>query len=70
MEDHYGNSIQVSSDNSKKDSWAGMWEQMGIDIYGVAKDDMFGSAIAMSRDGLILAVGAQFSGQVFVFQCS
>ncbi|XOV68573.1 MAG: T9SS type A sorting domain-containing protein [Fluviicola sp.] len=34
------------------------WTQKGADIYGQASQDLFGSSIAMSQDGFIMAVGA------------
>jgi hypothetical protein len=34
------------------------WTQKGADIYGQASQDLFGSSIAMSQDGFVMAVGA------------
>jgi VCBS repeat-containing protein len=37
------------------------WNQLGSDIYGEADGDYSGTSVAMSRDGLTLAIGAQFN---------
>lgn len=39
------------------------FQQRGNNIYGVAKDDWFGSSVALSGDGLILAIGAKHNGK-------
>ena len=54
---------------------SGVWTQVGIDIYGEATDDQFGFAVAMSADGLSVAIGgktndgaANNAGHVRVYQ--
>jgi hypothetical protein len=37
---------------------SGTWTQMGGDLVGAANDDFFGTSVALSSDGLTLAVGA------------
>jgi hypothetical protein len=39
----------------------GAWTQIGSDIHGEAAGDYFGTAVDLSEDGLILAVGAPFN---------
>lgn len=53
----------------------GSWTQIGQDLEGDEEGDIFGSAISLSDDGTIMAVGAlynstngAFSGQVRIFQ--
>ena len=54
----------------------GQWMQLGDDIDGVAEEDQFGWSVALSEDGMVLAVGADEyngvnganSGQLRVFQ--
>jgi hypothetical protein len=36
----------------------GTWNLVGLPLYGLAVDDFFGTAVALSDDGLTLAVGA------------
>ena len=36
------------------------WSQMGSDINGVGQTDMFGRAVSLSDNGLILAIGALY----------
>ena len=57
------------------DRWSKEFVQLGQDLYGEAARDEFGTAMALSSDGTILAVGAvkndqggTNSGQVRVFQ--
>lgn len=49
----------------------GSWTQKGSTLTGAANGDYFGHALALSADGLTLAVGAPFNssnrGQVFVY---
>jgi len=52
-----------------------IWEQLGEDIDGEAKNDEFGTSVAMSGDGARIAIGAphnnvngRFSGHVRVYQ--
>jgi hypothetical protein len=40
---------------------AGSWSQLGSDLNGEAAGDYFGTAVALSEDGLTLAVGAPFN---------
>ena len=40
---------------------SGAWTQLGTDIVGEATGDYFGTAVSLSADGLILAVGAPFN---------
>ncbi|WP_426431907.1 T9SS type A sorting domain-containing protein [Winogradskyella sp. HB-48] len=54
---------------------SGNWIQKGNDINGIAENDFFGSAVSLSSNGLILAVGAEGnngngndSGHVRVFE--
>ena len=55
---------------------ANIWEQIGLDLFGDAQGDNFGfTGISLSKDGTILAVGAQGnddngidSGQVRIFE--
>ncbi|MBN2776109.1 MAG: T9SS type A sorting domain-containing protein [Bacteroidales bacterium] len=53
----------------------GTWVQVGSDINGTAPEDLFGSAVSLSNDGTVLAIGAYNndsngtnSGHVKVFQ--
>jgi Secretion system C-terminal sorting domain/FG-GAP repeat len=36
------------------------WKQKGLDLYGEAVEDIFGSSLSMSSDGNILSVGAPY----------
>ena len=55
---------------------AHIWEQIGIDLFGDAPGDSFGfTGLSLSKDGSIMAVGAQFnddngtdSGHVRIFE--
>ena len=50
---------------------SGSWTQIGSTLTGVANGDYFGQGLALSADGLTVAVGAPFNGssrgQVFVY---
>jgi hypothetical protein len=50
---------------------SGSWTQIGSTLTGVVSGDYFGHGLALSADGLTLAVGAPFNGssrgQVFVY---
>jgi len=43
---------------------SGAWTQLGDPINGTATKDKFGSSVALSADGTIMAVGASQSGQL------
>ncbi|MFL2860193.1 MAG: WD40 repeat domain-containing protein [Pontiellaceae bacterium] len=70
--------IGVNSNNGQVRSyqWDGSsWNQLGNDINGEAQDDEFGTSIALSSDGSIIAIGAPFndatvsnSGHVRIFK--
>ncbi|GAB4153709.1 MAG: hypothetical protein Tsb0033_00610 [Winogradskyella sp.] len=50
---------------------SGVWTQIGQDIDGEAADDLFGSSVAISSDGTIVAIGATSNddnGHVRVFE--
>ena len=40
---------------------SGTWTQLGADLNGEAAGDYFGTSVALSEDGLTLAVGAPFN---------
>jgi len=44
----------------KYDDVNAQWIQLGCDIYGAAADDRSGTAVALSDDGTIVAIGAPF----------
>ncbi|WP_117003302.1 DUF4347 domain-containing protein, partial [Cysteiniphilum litorale] len=46
--------------------WNGSsWNQLGTDLIGTLTNDLFGSSVSLSADGLTLAVGAEFANRVF-----
>jgi hypothetical protein len=52
----------------------GIWEQIGNDIDGDTKNDVFGSSVSLNSDGTIIAIGApqndnngDVSGQIKIF---
>ena len=47
--------------NASSSSLGGEWIQMGNSIQGRFKDERFGSSVQLSRDGMILIVGAMGS---------
>ncbi|KAL3809760.1 hypothetical protein ACHAXA_010715 [Cyclostephanos tholiformis] len=47
-------SLKVSGNNSGTSSW----EQIGLDIFGEAKGDLFGMTVSLSNDGRTIAIGA------------
>jgi hypothetical protein len=44
------------------------WTQVGKTIIGKASDDRFGSAVSLSKDGKMIAVGANLGGYVRVYE--
>ena len=51
------------------DRYTNRWNQLGLDIDGKEAEDEFGTSVALSADGSILAVGApdNDSGYVRVY---
>ena len=58
---NFSNMGDVNIYQYSSDGFNDKWVKMGIDITGENKEDRFGSSVALSGNGHILVVGAEFS---------
>jgi hypothetical protein len=43
---------------------SGVWTQLGNDLIGIAHNDLFGSRLSLSNDGLTIAIGAHLNDEI------